>query len=121
VVIDIGVHLDRPLPDGSRWSFAKACEVLRERGHAEPHRVHAEVVRYFGGPAQAIAYKLGERAWLAARDEARRRPGFDLLRWHTAALDLGPIGLAGLTESLRRIDRPPLDERHLPGRDRVEG
>ncbi len=103
VVIDIGVHLDLPLPDGSRWTFGRACEVLRERGRAEPHRVHAEVVRYFGWPGQAIAYKLGERAWLAAREEARRRPGFDLKRWHTAALSLGPIGLAGLAEALRAV------------------
>jgi uncharacterized protein (DUF885 family) len=102
VVIDIGVHLDLPLPDGSRWTFEKACEVLHERGRADRHRVHAEVVRYFGWPAQAITYKLGERAWLAAREEARRRPGFDLKRWHTAALSLGPIGLAGLAETLAR-------------------
>jgi uncharacterized protein (DUF885 family) len=109
VVIDIGVHLDLPLPDGSRWTFAKACDVLQERGRAEPHRVHAEVVRYFGWPGQAIAYKLGERGWLAARDEASRRQlsagkSFDLKRWHTAALSLGPIGLAGLSDALAEID-----------------
>ncbi len=104
VVIDIGVHLGLPLPDGSRWTFARACEVLRERGRAEPHRVHAEVVRYFGWPGQAIAYKLGERSWLAAREQAMRRPGFDLKGWHTAALSLGPIGLVGLTEALASID-----------------
>jgi uncharacterized protein (DUF885 family) len=103
VVIDIGVHLDLPLPDGSRWTFEKACQVLRERGRAEPSRVHAEVVRYFGWPAQAIAYKLGERAWLAARAEAARRPGFDLKRWHTAALSLGPVGLDSLAVELRAI------------------
>jgi uncharacterized protein (DUF885 family) len=103
VVIDIGCHLDLSLPDGSRWNFDKACEVLRERGRCEPHRVHAEVVRYYGWPGQAISYKIGERAWLAARDEARQRPGFDLKRWHTAALDLGPIGLDGLAGALRRI------------------
>jgi uncharacterized protein (DUF885 family) len=108
VVIDIGVHLNLPLPDGSRWTFAKACEVLQERGRAEPHRVRAEVVRYFGWPAQAISYKLGERAWLAARDAARRRQlsggqSFDLKRWHTAALSLGPIGLAGLSDALAAI------------------
>jgi uncharacterized protein (DUF885 family) len=103
VVIDIGVHLGLPLPDGSSWTFGKACEVLRDRGRAEPYRVHAEVVRYFGWPGQAISYKLGERAWLAARDEARRRPGFDLKTWHTAALSLGPIGLDALTEALDRL------------------
>jgi uncharacterized protein (DUF885 family) len=106
VVIDIGVHLGLPLPDGSRWTFDKACEVLRERGRAEPHRVHAEVVRYFGWPGQAISYKLGERAWLAARAQARRRPGFDLKSWHTAALGLGPIGLGGLAGALRGIGSP---------------
>ncbi|GGS55052.1 hypothetical protein GCM10010156_12300 [Planobispora rosea] len=105
VVIDIGVHLDLPLPDGSKWTFDKACEVLRDRGRCEPHRVHAEVVRYFGWPGQAPSYKLGERAWLAAREEARQRLGadFDLRRWHTAALDLGPVGLASLADALRRV------------------
>jgi uncharacterized protein (DUF885 family) len=104
VVIDIGVHLDLPLPDGSRWTFERSCEVLGQSGRAEPHRIQAEVVRYFGWPAQAISYKLGERAWLAARTEATRRPGFDLKRWHTAALSLGPIGLAGLADALARAD-----------------
>jgi uncharacterized protein (DUF885 family) len=103
VVIDIGLHLDLPLPDGSRWTFETACQVLRERGRAEPSRVHAEVVRYCGWPAQAIAYKLGERAWLAARAEASRRPGFDLKRWHTAALSLGPIGLDSLAAELSAL------------------
>jgi uncharacterized protein (DUF885 family) len=103
VVIDIGVHLDLPLPDGSRWTFEHACEVLGTSGRGEPHRIRAEVVRYFGWPAQAISYKLGERAWLAARAEAMRRPGFDLKRWHTAALSLGPIGLVGLADALSGV------------------
>jgi uncharacterized protein (DUF885 family) len=125
VVIDIGVHLDLPLPDGSRWTFGTACEVLQERGRAEPHRVHAEVVRYFGWPGQAISYKLGERGWLAARDEARRRQrsagkGFDLKRWHTAALSLGPIGLGGLADALAGIDDRDDEERVAPGEIAVE-
>jgi uncharacterized protein (DUF885 family) len=103
VVIDIGVHLDLPLPDGSRWTFDKACEVLGTRGRAEPYRVRPEVIRYFGWPGQAISYKLGERAWLAARAEAMRRPDFDLKRWHTAALSLGPVGLENLAGELARI------------------
>ena len=107
VVIDIGVHLHLPLPDGSRWTFEKASEVLRTSGRGEPHRIHAEVVRYFGWPGQAISYKLGERGWLAAREEAMRRPGFDLKRWHTAALSLGPIGLADLAAALRALMERP--------------
>jgi uncharacterized protein (DUF885 family) len=102
VVIDIGVHLDLPLPDGGRWSFEKACDVLRERGRAEEYRVVPEVTRYFGWPGQAPSYKLGERAWLAARAEASSKPGFDLKRWHTAALSLGPIGLDSLGRELAR-------------------
>ncbi|WP_084963221.1 DUF885 domain-containing protein [Thermoactinospora rubra] len=103
VVIDIGVHLELPLPDGSAWTFEKACEVLRHRGRGEPHVIEPEVLRYFGWPAQAISYKLGERAWLEARAEASAKPGFDLKRWHTAALALGPIGLGGLREALARL------------------
>jgi uncharacterized protein (DUF885 family) len=102
VVIDIGVHLDLPLPDGGRWSFEAACDVLRERGRAEEYRVVPEVTRYFGWPGQAPSYKLGERAWLTARAEASRQPGFDLKRWHTAALSLGPVGLGALTAELAR-------------------
>jgi uncharacterized protein (DUF885 family) len=110
VVIDIGLHLDLPLPaaeadrHGPRWTFESATEVLRERGRIADHRLHPEVVRYCGWPAQATAYKLGERIWLAGRDEARQRTGaaFDLKRWHTQALSLGPVGLGALADTLRR-------------------
>ncbi|GIJ43894.1 hypothetical protein Val02_07800 [Virgisporangium aliadipatigenens] len=109
VVVDIGVHVGLPLPAGTEWAgqawtFDRASTVLRERGHLIEARIHAELVRYLGWPAQAISYKLGERVWVAAREEARRRSGFDLKRWHTAALEVGPIGLDGLVDTLRRID-----------------
>ncbi|WP_428957305.1 DUF885 domain-containing protein [Streptomyces sp. cg35] len=100
VVIDIGVHLDLPLPNGSRWDFDTARAVLRDRARTAEHRLTPEVLRYFGWPAQASSYKLGERAWLAARASAARKPGFDLKRWHTKALDLGPMGLDRLAAEL---------------------
>jgi uncharacterized protein (DUF885 family) len=45
VVIDIGVHLDLPLPDGSRWTFEKACELLRDRGRIEAYRSKFRSIR----------------------------------------------------------------------------
>ncbi|MGC9669977.1 DUF885 domain-containing protein [Planosporangium sp. 12N6] len=109
VVIDIGLHLDLPLPaaearrHGPRWTFEVAEAVLRERGRCAEHRVRSEIIRYCGWPAQATAYKLGERVWLAARDEARARQGagFDLKRWHTEAIGLGPLGLDTFADALR--------------------
>ena len=53
-------------------------------------------------PVAAGMIGLSERGWLAAREQAMRHTGFDLKRWHTAALSLGPIGLSGLTEALAR-------------------
>ncbi|GAA1684895.1 DUF885 domain-containing protein [Glycomyces endophyticus] len=109
VVIDIGWHLDLPLPaaeaarHGERWDFDVALDVLTNRGRIAAHRAHPEIVRYAGWPGQAICYKLGERAWVAARDEAKAAAGadFDLKAWHTAALNLGPIGLDNLASVLR--------------------
>jgi uncharacterized protein (DUF885 family) len=106
VVVDIGIHLDLPLPaaeagrHGPKWTFEVAGDVLRHRGRIAEHRLHPEVVRYCGHPAQATSYKLGERVWLAARAEASARPGFDLRQWHTRALALGPIPLSGLAAAL---------------------
>jgi uncharacterized protein (DUF885 family) len=64
-----------------------------------------ELDRYLGWPGQAPAYKVGERVWLQARDDAKARKGadFDLKSFHRQALDLGSIGLAPLREALARI------------------
>jgi uncharacterized protein (DUF885 family) len=107
LVIDIGLHLDLPLPDGSRWSIATAGEVLRDHSLAEPQSAARGVLRCFAWPGRSTVFKLGQRAWLAARARASQRPGFDLRRWHTAALGLGTIGLAALADTLRQRAEPP--------------
>jgi uncharacterized protein (DUF885 family) len=111
VIIDTGLHLGLPMPAreadryGPQWTFEVGARFLRERGRCEGYRVLPEMSRYCGWPAQASSYKLGERSWVAARAEAQAREGaaFDLKRWHTEALDLGPLGLALLPDALRRL------------------
>ena len=60
--------------------------------------------RYLGWPAQVTSYKLGERTWLQARNEAKTRAGatFSLKDFHTQALSLGAMGLDPLREALAR-------------------
>ncbi|HEX3788086.1 MAG TPA: DUF885 domain-containing protein [Pseudonocardiaceae bacterium] len=109
VLVDIGLHVGFPLPAGEaerhgpQWTYEVAVEVLDQRARLPKHQLQGEATRYFGWPAQASCYKLGERAWLAARAEAQGRlgSGFDLKVWHTAALGLGPVGLSALGPALR--------------------
>ena len=60
--------------------------------------------RYLGWPGQVPSYKLGERVWLQAREEARARAGgaFSLKDFHSKALSLGAMGLDPLREALSR-------------------
>jgi uncharacterized protein (DUF885 family) len=112
VVIDIGVHCGLPIPDdapfhgGATWTWEVAFDVARRLTGESEGELTSEIDRYFGWPGQAPSYKLGEREWLAARDEARSAAGsgFDLRRFHTAALDLGTVGLDVLrTEVVRAV------------------
>ncbi len=112
VVVDIGAHLRLRIPPnpfgwrtGEVWTAASMRELLAARTTLEPTWVRDEVNRYLGWPGQAISYKVGERVWLASREDARRRQGvgFDLKAFHAAALDLGPLGLDLLSQELARL------------------
>jgi len=111
VVVDIGVHLELPVPGdspwrpGEIWNAELAWEFLRTRVQVEEQMLRFELDRYLGWPGQAPSYKIGERIWLEARDEARRRkgPAFNLRDFHSEALALGSIGLDPLREALARL------------------
>ncbi|SDG46004.1 DUF885 domain-containing protein [Klenkia brasiliensis] len=110
VVLDIGVHLDLPIPpghgvDADRWSYDVALQFLRDHVSMEDRMLVDELHRYLGWPGQAPVYKVGERVFLAGREAARARHGdaFDLKAWHRAVLDLGPLGLGPLAEELDRL------------------
>ena len=111
VVVDLGVHLELPVPadspwhPGEIWNAGLAWEFLRTRVQVEEQMLRFELDRYLGWPGQAPSYKIGERIWLEARDEARRRkgPAFSLRDFHSDALALGSIGLDPLRKALARI------------------
>jgi uncharacterized protein (DUF885 family) len=111
VIIDIGMHLELPIPrdqpfhPGERWTPELGLAFIKERGHFPPDFVANEVTRYLGLPGQAISYKVGERAWLEAREGAKGKlgPRFDLKAWHNHALNLGPMGLAQLRREMARL------------------
>jgi uncharacterized protein (DUF885 family) len=110
VVLDIGVHLDLPIPpghgiDADRWSYDVALQFLRDHVSMDDQMLVDELHRYLGWPGQAPVYKVGERVFLTCREEARARHGdaFDLVEWHRQVLDLGPLGLGPLAEELARL------------------
>ncbi|WP_367130936.1 DUF885 domain-containing protein [Saccharothrix sp. HUAS TT1] len=111
VIIDIGMHLELEIPagtgfhEGERWTPELGLEFMLTRTITDPAHVRDEIDRYLGWPGQAPSYKLGERLWLAARDDARARHGdaFDLKAFHRDALEMGAMGLDTLRERLAEL------------------
>lgn len=111
VVVDIGMHLGLTIPEsdgfhpGETWTPELGLEFMRLRSHFPEDFIASEVTRYLGLPGQAISYKVGERAWLQARDGAQERAGadFSLKTFHARALDLGPMGLEQMQRELATL------------------
>ncbi|MGW3144421.1 DUF885 domain-containing protein [Streptomyces sp. NPDC001177] len=111
VIVDIGMHLeleipaDSPFHPGERWTPELAQEFFGAHSSRPADFVESELTRYLTIPGQAIGYKLGERAWLLGRENARKRHGdaFDLKAWHMAALSQGSLGLDDLVDELSQL------------------
>lgn len=111
VIVDIGMHLELEIPrgsgfhEGATWTPELGLEFLLHRTMSDREHVRDEIDRYLGWPGQAPSYKLGERLWRTARDEAHARNGnaFDLKDFHRQALRLGPMGLDTLREQLAKL------------------
>jgi uncharacterized protein (DUF885 family) len=115
VVLDIGMHLQLPLPDDvaaelapgattaeRRWTPETGLAFLRSRTLITHDYSRDEIDRYLGWPGQSPSYKLGERVWSAGRASAMARHGaaFDPVAFHTAALQMGGMGLRTLAVQL---------------------
>ncbi len=103
VVLDIGVHLEKQLPDGSGpWTADYAFDFLGRNVNMNASFVKFEVNRYLGWPGQAPSYKVGQRIWEDLRDTYREREGdsFSIKEFHRKALDLGGVGLDTLRSAM---------------------
>jgi uncharacterized protein (DUF885 family) len=113
VIVDIGMHLELVIPrdnpfrfhPGERWTPELGWEFMRAHCRIPDENLRFELNRYLGWPGQAPSYKIGERIWLQARDDAQKRKGagFDLKEFHLAALNLGSLGLDPLKAALSRL------------------
>lgn len=111
VIVDIGMHLELEIPaespfhPGERWTPELAQEFFGLHSGRPADFVESELTRYLSMPGQAIGYKLGERAWLLGRANARKRHGdaFDAKAWHMAALSQGSLGLDDLVDELSKL------------------
>ncbi|MDF6041118.1 DUF885 domain-containing protein [Streptomyces sp. JH14] len=111
VIVDIGMHAemeipaDSPFHPGERWTPELAQEFFGSHSGRPAEFVESELTRYLSMPGQAIGYKLGERAWLLGRENARKAHGdaFDAKAWHMAALSQGSLGLDDLVDELSKL------------------
>lgn len=106
VVVDIGLHLGYEDSNGKVWNYESAVELLMSHALLEEDFAKSEIDRYLGIGGQAISYKVGERVWFRAREDAKKRIGdrFSLKKFHAFALGLGPMGLDPFEDELSKWD-----------------
>jgi uncharacterized protein (DUF885 family) len=108
VVVDIGAHLQKRIPDdaplhgGEVWDYDRAVDYMEQIGLQPRDLAESEVLRYLGWPGQAISYKVGEREILEVRRQAMAGAGnsFDRKDFHRRLLEAGAIRLDHLRETL---------------------
>jgi len=95
IVVDIGMHLGYTDFEGNVWNAESSRKLLNEQALLDEDHSRSETDRYLGWPGQAISYKVGERVWMATREEAKVRLNerFDMKKFHSFALKIGPMGL----------------------------
>jgi uncharacterized protein (DUF885 family) len=91
LVVDTGIHV-------LGWSRAQAIDYLAANSPQARNNIVNEVDRYIGWPAQALAYKIGQREIFRYRGAAERTLGddFDIKGFHDAVLGHGALPLPAL-------------------------
>ncbi len=97
LVVDTGIHW-------LNWSREQAVQFLTSHTALSRTEAEEEIDRYTVMPAQALAYKIGEKEILDLRDRAKTALGdkFDLKRFHEALLKDGAMPLPVLDQKMTR-------------------
>lgn len=91
VLVDIGVHMKKPTPDGNGiWDAQYAKAFLRDNTAMPEANLAFELDRYMGWPGQAPSYALGYKDWVDLRGQALAQ-GFTEEEFHAKALSLGSM------------------------------
>ncbi len=88
LVVDTGLH-------AMGWTRQQAIDYMAQHMPVDIDTITVEVDRYIGMPAQALAYKVGQREILRLRADARSRLGehFDIKEFHDVVLGAATISL----------------------------
>jgi uncharacterized protein (DUF885 family) len=80
------------------WTRQQAIEYMLDHTALAENNIVNEVDRYLAMPAQALAYKMGQREILALRAQAEAALGsaFDIRTFHDVVLGEGTLGLRTL-------------------------
>jgi uncharacterized protein (DUF885 family) len=97
LVVDTGIHW-------LGWPREKAIAFLVEHAFLPEAEAAEEADRYAVLPAQALSYKIGERAILSLRERTKAALGarFDIRRFHDAILKEGGMPLEILSAKIER-------------------
>jgi uncharacterized protein (DUF885 family) len=98
LVVDTGLH-------AMGWTRRQAIDFMVQNMPVDVETITVEVDRYIGMPAQALAYKVGQREIFAQREQARARlgDGFEIGAFHDAALGAGTISLPVLRRRIAAL------------------
>ena len=99
IVADTSLHLGGK----DAWSHAEAVRYLVATARLDPVTARFEVDRFLAWPGQALAFRVGARAWLRLRAHAERKStsegtSFRPVDWYRRLLEAGPMGLCVLDD-----------------------
>jgi len=86
LVVDTGIH-------SKQWTEDQAVQYFLDNSAIPESAVRSEVKRYFAGPGQATAYKIGMLNFQEARANAEAALGddFDIREFHDVVLGAGAV------------------------------